>query len=370
MRKQEKSDISEKNGLMGNKGEWSEPYVFLKILGEGKLHIADENLQRMEIFYPILKVFREEEKLEYILSEDKTSIKIVTEDKEFDGIPVEEFKKNAEIIYNVIEEGVASTFKIDEVNKFLNKIGVRKLKAKNNSKADIVLMVHDLKTNLDSKVSFSIKSRLGRASTLLNSSKDGTKFIYKINFPAEIDINEINSIETKSKIRDRVKKIKEFGGEITYSHLTNPVFEGNLILIDSKFPELIANIVLIYYSEGIPKVKSLTEKVKERDICNQGKYENAYYEHNMKDFLTSIALGMVPSTKWSGKIDATGGYIIVKEDGDVLCYHIYNRNEFQEYLYNNTKLETPSSTRHDFGKIYEQNKEYFIKLNLQIRFEK
>lgn len=79
---------------------------------------------------------------------------------------------------------------------------------------------------------------------------------------------------------------------------------------------------------------------------------------------------MMPSKVWSGELDATGGYLIVKEDGDILCYHIYNRNEFEDYLLNNTKLETASSTRHDFGTIYKQNGDLFFKLNLQIRFIK
>ena len=57
--------------------------------------------------------------------------------------------------------------------------------------------------------------------------------------------------------------------------------------------------------------------------------------------MTIIALGMMPASQWKGKYEATGGYIIVKEDGDILCYHIYNRNEFREYLYNNTKFDTP-----------------------------
>ena len=28
---------------MANKGEWSEPYVAIRVLGEGKLYLADEN---------------------------------------------------------------------------------------------------------------------------------------------------------------------------------------------------------------------------------------------------------------------------------------------------------------------------------------
>ena len=202
------------------------------------------------------------------------------------------------------------------------------------------------------------------------NASESTNFIFKIKTSKKIDVEEINSIEGNSKIQKRVKKILEMGGTFTFMGSSNETFEGNLVLIDSKFHELMAHMVYLYYSGEGSRIKILTEKVKKEDTCNQGKYKNAYYEHNVKDFLTSVALGMVPGTKWSGKIDATGGYIIVREDGEVLCYHIYNRNEFQEYLYDNTKLDTPSTSKHDFGKIYEDKGEYFMKLNLQIRYEK
>lgn len=73
---------------------------------------------------------------------------------------------------------------------------------------------------------------------------------------------------------------------------------------------------------------------------------------------------------WNGKYDATGGYIIVREDGEVLCYHIYNRNDFQEYLLKNTKFEKPDSKRYEYGSVYKSGEHTFIKLNLQIRFIK
>lgn len=77
----------------------------------------------------------------------------------------------------------------------------------------------------------------------------------------------------------------------------------------------------------------------------------------------------MPSKVWTGELDATGGYLVVKEDGEVLCYHIYNRNEFEDYLFANTKLETASSSKHKYGEIYEENGQLFFKLNLQIRFK-
>lgn len=77
---------------------------------------------------------------------------------------------------------------------------------------------------------------------------------------------------------------------------------------------------------------------------------------------------MKPAIIWDGIDEASGGYIIVTKQGDILAYHIYNRNYFEEYLLNNTKYETVSTSRHGFGEVYSEVGEDFIKLNLQIRF--
>ena len=73
---------------------------------------------------------------------------------------------------------------------------------------------------------------------------------------------------------------------------------------------------------------------------------------------------MTSKKPWNGSFDVSGGYIVVKENGDILCYHLYNWEDFQEYLFNSTFIDTPSTTRHKFGKL-EGDK---LKLNFQIRF--
>ena len=78
---------------------------------------------------------------------------------------------------------------------------------------------------------------------------------------------------------------------------------------------------------------------------------------------------MTPGTEWDGLDNASGGYIIIKKDGDIVCYHLYNRNFFEEYLYRNTQFDRPSASRHDYGYIYKENGKYFIDLNVQIRFK-
>lgn len=50
--------------LSGNKGEWSELYVLLKLLSTGELYAADEKLQKIkDVYYPILKIIRQEDEM-------------------------------------------------------------------------------------------------------------------------------------------------------------------------------------------------------------------------------------------------------------------------------------------------------------------
>ena len=41
--------------IAGNKGEWSEIYVLLKLLGEGVVYAGDGNLEKIDnLYYPII----------------------------------------------------------------------------------------------------------------------------------------------------------------------------------------------------------------------------------------------------------------------------------------------------------------------------
>lgn len=94
-----------------------------------------------------------------------------------------------------------------------------------------------------------------------------------------------------------------------------------------------------------------------------------YYGYKTKSLLVSSALGMLPSKPWSGRYEANGGYLIVKNDGDVICFHLYDRNLLEDYLLYNTKFETPKSGRHNMGYVYREGDKYYFNLVLQIRFK-
>ena len=356
--------------LSGNKGEWSEVYALFKLLADKKLFTGDADLNKVEeLFYPIIKIIRNESggNFEYEINGD---LIIISGGKEELRIPVRTFNEQSVKLLEIIK-GSSGAFSIPEIETFMNSINCNSLKAKSTVKSDIRIVIHDQRINQTAELGFSIKSELGNQATLLNAGKT-TNFIYEISDfkPTEFQLNNINKIDTKSKIKDRIEYVKQFGGNLNYITLEQDIFKNNLVLIDSLLPNILAEIIKTFFTSTLSSIKDLTEYInKTNPLKYDNQFAHTFYEYKIKRFLTDVALGMTPSKVWNGIYDATGGYLIVKENGDVLCYHIYNRNKFEDYLFQNTKLETASSSRHDFGKIYNENGKSYFKLNLQIRFK-
>lgn len=358
--------------LTGNKGEWSEIYTLLKIISDKKLFAGDSDLKKIEsLIFPIIKILRDESNgtYEYAYESDLVIIKGLEE--EF-RIPITEFQEKAVLLLSKLKETTSATFSIPEIEAFINSFSCVSLKAKSSVKSDIRIVIHDQRTGTTPELGFSIKSQLGGASTLLNAGKT-TNFVYEIENTVLSDnqIQEINGIDSRSKIKDRIEKIKNYSGTLSFRQTESTIFGNNLTLIDRSLPKIIAEIVYLFFTSGHSKTLDLVNEISRLNPLNFNLETNhPFYSYKIKRFLTDIALGMMPSKVWTGELDATGGYLVVKEDGEILCYHIYNRNEFEDYLLNNTKLETASSTRHDFGTVYNEDSKQFFRLNLQIRFLK
>ncbi|MEY4860614.1 MAG: hypothetical protein RL059_313 [Bacteroidota bacterium] len=356
--------------ITGNKGEWSEIYALFKLLGDQKLIAGDADLNKVEnLFYPIIKIIRTETGGNYQYKLTGDLVLISGNNEEF-RISIHTFSEQAAKLLNVIK-GSTGSFRIPETEAFMKSVCCGTLKAKSTSKTDIRIVVHDQQINQTVELGFSIKSQLGGDSTLLNAGKT-TNFIYQINRfkPSQEEINTINGIDTPNKIKDRIDAISKNGGIFSYTNLENSVFKNNLVLIDSLMPVLLSELIKTFYMTKFSSIIDLTESITNSNPLNyDNQFSHTFYEYKIKRLLTDIALGMTPSKVWSGIYDATGGYLIVKENGEVLCYHIYNRNHFEDYLFNNTKLDTASSARHEFGNLYEKNGQFYFKLNLQIRFK-
>lgn len=358
--------------ITGNIGEWSELYTFFRLLRDGRIYAADENVNRIDsVYFPIIKVIREEENTEYTTGQ---AVKIYKNGKHLDTISLDFMSDNAELLLNTMlekaQENGDRSFSVDGIESVLETMIIEKIKQKSEKKADIVMQVHDINTGYSPVVGYSIKSDIGAAPTLLNASLS-TRVSYEITGLSDEDIENINAINTKNKLKERMSAICSKADKVTFAGIDISrkcdTFENNLIMVDSLMPQLYGEIVLEHYRSGNSDCKDVLDTVAENNPLNYKR--KTTHSYKFKKLLCAVALGMVPAKEWSGNDEANGGYIIVKKDGNVLCYHLYNRDFFETYLYNNVKFDRPSSSRHQFMKIYEMDNKKYIDLNVQIRFK-
>lgn len=352
--------------LTGNKGDWSELYALIRLLADGKIYAADENLLKNEKCHlPILKIFRADEqsqRIEYRRN-NKNTIELYLNGAFVRKIATEELARMAEFFYSATVHGKGKgAFKIAGAEEIMQTLKCQRIKAVSDGKVDIEMEVHDPFTNYNRICGYSIKSDIGNPPSLFNASH-ATNFKFEVLGIGDDEAERINAIHTQKKIRDRVRNI----GEMRFIAVTNENFAKNLMFLDTQMEKFLAEMLLMFYREGIADCAELANIIDERDPLGL-KLENIY-PHKIKKFLCAVALGLQPAKKWNGQDAANGGYIIVKESGEVLAYHLYDRDSFENYLLNNTKFDTPSSTKHNFGKIYSENGKKFINFNLQIRFK-
>lgn len=217
------------------------------------------------------------------------------------------------------------------------------------------------------------KSIVSFPKILLDSSQS-TNFIFRLSH--NIPQKEVEKINNTDSQLERMKMIVEKGVSLNFdgiqkSKRNDDMYLCNLRNIDSSMPEIMSYLVLIALTEGVTEIKDIVGRMTEMNPLNFNmSHGHTYYETKMKKFLTDTALGMKPSVLWNGQYEANGGYVVVREDGEIVCYHIYNKNEFEDYLYNNVKIDYPSRSRYDYGYVYEDGGVQRIRLNFQLRFIK
>ena len=358
--------------ISGNKGEWSEIYTLFKLLGEGKVHAGDADMNKLDLYYPILNIIREEsKKYEYKPDVDQHIVVIDENGNEFTRISMNKFLEESAKLLVEIKDANDRAFAIPATESFMAEIGCSKLKAPSKDKADIHIVIHDLRTNMKPLLGFSIKSQLGSASTLLNAGTT-TNITYKL-VGAELSDEEIDEINAVKGHLPRMQAIFDKGCALEYNDIDHPIFKNNLLFLDCCMPQFIANCLKEDSKSGsTSSIKDcVSEVAKQNPFGFSGANIEAFYAHKMKVLLLDAALGMTPAKEWTGIYDANGGYLVVRKDGEIVCYHFYNRNDVEDYLYNNTRFERASRDRYHFGNVYRgSDGNSYIKLNLQIRFKK
>lgn len=264
--------------LTGNKGEWSEIYAFFKLLADGKLYGADGDLNKKDdIFYDILQIIRNEQvgTLHFVFDGATQTVNVQNDEGIIKvSVSCDAFKTQARNLYGkIVNTRGTAAFSVLETSEFMEEIGCGKLKAPSADKSDITINVHDFNTGLNPTLGFSIKSRLGKPSTLLNAGTN-TNFVFEIQGGlTDTDMNAINGlfvstvkdgvIKQDISVEQRMSYIKEHGFSLAYSDMAGSTFLNNLILIDSDLPAITGYMMLEYYLHSTNNILEALNAVSE-----------------------------------------------------------------------------------------------------------
>lgn len=353
-----------------NRGEWSEIYAILGMLICPDLSIGNADLQEItNNLYKIksIQIKNPEGIIEYILN-NNAQVEVYYNNELDNLISKIELFENKHRIYEAIQTAPigAGSFEIHGIDNLLMKLTRgNKIKASSFDKEDLEACVHDNRVGKDSQLKYSIKSSLGSPATLLNSSNH-TNFLYSITGFDSSLIDTVNSIEGRTKLLDRLNFIKSHGGKISFEGVTDPIMNYNLEMIDSRMPEYLGNVLLNSYLFDTKDLKDL--------FLRSTKFSDEVFAlKKLGDLLAGISFGFFPSVKWNGENVVNGGLVIVKHDGNIIILDlIYYRNEVVKYLINETKLDSPSSSRYHMLELKPSlyDEKIFFTLNLQIRYKK
>lgn len=175
--------------------------------------------------------------------------------------------------------------------------------------------------------------------------------------------------ESPNEVAERMLMIERLGGVLKYSDVADRVFRCNLLMIDLHFPRMLAEMVRLMHLEGITRVAELTERIKELNplkIKDELIQKHGFYEYKMKQFLLALALGMRPAKIFRGTDSAVEGMLLVDGQGEVLCYHQSCRQDFAEFLYQNTRFEKGALEKDKYGFLERENGSWYFKLNVKI----
>lgn len=338
-----------------NKGELSEIYALCKVISEQIIAYGDVIAKPTSDFIQIIKIHTHQSTLEL----DKTNITITNNIGESQQILLSDFISQEQLakIITDIKEG-KNTFNSKIIDQKVKILNLEKTKGTSFEKGDISLSFIE-NTQIFNEQNTSIKSFLGSSPTLLNASQ-ATNFIYEVKNLTADDLDTINKIDGKAKIKNRLAKILALGGSLHFTKCENPIYESTLRKVDTQMPEILAGALLAFFHK---KFGNRLAQYPDYQFDNK----QAEQVHcRLKDFVKSTILGIFPTHEWDGNLTANAVLLVTKL-GELVFYHTNKDSVLKEFFYQHTFFDTPSSSRHRFGNLYYENGKLYFKLNLQLR---
>ena len=377
--------------LSYNQGEWGEVYIFFKVIADRKLYTADKDYNIIKnVYLDVISVLREEVPGKQYRYETGDCVNILLNGNFVASVPRLEFEKYKNILWKLLEENTDTTFSSSEVESFLNSIFVFKPKSPARDVSnffggtvDIVIETRD-RSGVDRLLGFSCKTDLAHSATLLNASKDNTNFVFEVVGDMDDDkMNHFNNLFTERIVKGvpkfhvattkRMQYLHELGCDLTFIENATSTAKANLIKCGGiEMPLIVSGLLKKFYFENLAStttIEDCIEYLADNDIAGYGFDDlKDTYRSKIAGLLLATFTGMKLGKTWDGRQKVNGGYIVVKNNGDVVAFHSTITDEFKDFLVCKMAMESPSHSRHKDMVIYKDGDKYFLKLALQLRF--
>lgn len=376
-----------------NAGELSETYAVIYILGKGSLPVVNGHLATIagqEIkFLEIQRLGDDDKTLTYRIEYGVNGAAV----KAFGSETLEKrgeidcavFRQAAESLLELVESRASTKISVEEpeVVRALELLGTDRVSAKASDKSDFYATVRSNGTQHTH--GFSVKSQIAGSSSLINASKGSTYFEFEVlkdNRPATQEEIQLLLPSAQNGFASLIK-LREAGFDLKFVEAASDL-SYTLRVIDTCGPELIAALLQeelerrVNKERTAPTLAELTKRIAQKAILNRHplfsllgstqKEIQSSLEYKVKGILLAFSAGATPGKRWNGRDTAEGGIIVVKEGGEVVSLQLSTRNAVGEYLINSCRFESPSTTRHQWGKPFFCNARCLIRMQLQVRF--
>lgn len=332
-----------------NKGEWTEAYVFMRLLGDERVYGDTSSLIKDDSTYiDIINIIHNEPD-QILIFERFIDKKVESKDGEaIRVITAPEISEYARVLYDNIKTLTSKrVIEVAIVQEYLESLGVdtpkanlsESAKTKYGAKTDVIITSENSFDHLTKTEGFSIKSHIGSPVTIFNCSQS-SGFTFEVVGCDEHGMHKLNS---KDAFLSMISAIKEYYS-LQYVGCRNDAFEQNIAIVDSRMEEVLSTAVLVQSGYFEPckssDVKSICSEVMK---LNPIKVKNPqmFYTAKIKDFLFASFAGMTASSFWNGRKHLTGGYLDVSCDDDSPYYRALSDDIFGDYLYEHTYFDRP-----------------------------
>lgn len=335
-----------------NKGEWAESYAFLKALGDGYFLLIDESFKELQKV-KILELYKNN----------------FTGNKENIFFPSKSFTPLAISTLKDILSAKGTTSELKNLENLAKKYDFSISKANSRSKNDLEAKIIDILKRKSPRLGFSIKSFISSMPTLLNASRH-TNFSYQIKNVSKEQVLKINSIKTRTKLKDKIAFIKEAGLIIDPKGASMEGFSSNLKRLDGDLEKILSFLLFYSYEKSKKDIKDLLEEIKLSNPLGFKKSELSFYKEKLLKFLMDIFTHFAYIKEEKASLFA--GVLLVLKDGSLyLLDSIYHKKELESFLLKNLKFDSPSSSRYKMLELKydKKNNTASFTLNIQLRFK-